>query len=293
MKRLIVSGAGGFLGENIINSAQDSGISVVAITSQMSKYNDIEVLETGSFLNNGYLFEPDDVFINCMFPTNADGYKMANGLDKVYRTISMAYKCGAESFINISSQSVYDSNREKPAKEDDELCIDTPYSVGKYSSEVFVNHVFNNRPHTNIRMASLIGPGYDQRIVNRLVAQALKEELISIKGGMQRYGFMDVRDAADGLIKLALSSSATWRETYNLGRNGSCSLIEIASCICTEIKSNTNKEPEYVILEGNDIRNSELDASLFMKEFGWEPAISLQKSVKDIILSTTITKADT
>lgn len=293
MKRLIVSGAGGFLGENLVNSAKDSGITVMAITSQMLKYNDIEVLETTSFLKNGYLFSPDDVFINCMFPTNADGYKMADGLDKVYKLIFMAYVSGAESFINISSQSVYDSKREKPAKEDDELCLDTPYSVGKYSSEMYVNHVFNNRPHTNIRMASLIGVGYEQRIINRLVAQVFKGEVISVKGGMQRYGFLDVRDAADGLIKLSQSNSSAWKETYNLGRNGSCTLIELAKCICAEIKSNTDKDPEYLVSEGNDTRNSALDATLFMNEFCWEPKISLQKSVKDIILSATKAKADT
>lgn len=291
MRRIIVSGASGFLGSNIIMKAQEADIEVVAITNKSDVQSGITVVNTSKFLSNGYPCSSEDVFINCLFPTNADGYKMANGLEKVYGMIAKAHESGVDAFINISSQSVYASKRSASAKEEDPLCLETPYAVGKYSSEVFVNQVFSDRPHTNIRMASLLGVGYDQRIVNRMVVQALMGEQLKVVGGMQRYGFMDVRDAAAGLIKLATSDVRTWKETYNLSRNESYTLIDVVECIVAEMKQQVEMDVSYSVLDGQDDRNSAIDASTFMHDFIWKPEITLPETVATIIRSK-LDKAD-
>lgn len=285
MRRIIVSGASGFLGTNIIERMLASDIEVVAITGKSNIRSGIIVINTEEFLLNGYPCSQEDVFINCLFPTNADGYKMANGLEKVYKMIAKAHTSGVGAFINISSQSVYASKRKAPAREGDLLCLETPYAVGKYSSEVFVNQVFSDRPHTNIRMASLLGVGYDQRIVNRMVVQALKGEQLIVEGGIQRYGFLDIRDAAAGLIKLTMSDPNTWKETYNLGRNESYTLIDIVKCIISAIKQQVNMNVSFTVTEGQDDRNSEMDASLFMYDFCWKPEITLFETIVAIIIS--------
>lgn len=283
MKRLIISGASGFLGSNII---KQSNLPVVAITGREEKLKeintDIEVVDTEAFLINGIPMTEDDIFINCLFPTNADGFKMANGLEKVFRCIELAYDCGVGSLINISSQSVYNSKREVPAKEDDNLCLETPYAVAKYSSEVFSNSVFKDRKHTNIRMASLIGVDYEQRIINRMVGFALQGNPLKVVGGMQRYGFMDVRDAATGILAVAYSDKTDWKQQYNLGRYGSCTLKEIAELIKEKLN---DKSIDIVInySDGDDYRNSSIDSSIFMNDFNWLPSITLIQTVEEII----------
>lgn len=285
MRKIIVSGASGFLGTNLIKCALAAGIEAVAVTSKSSVQSGIATVDTEDYLLNGYPCGPEDVFINCLFPTNADGYKMANGLEKIYRMIIKAYECGIGTFINISSQSVYASKRLVPAKEGDSLCLETPYAVGKFSSEAFVNQVFWDRPHTNIRMASLLGVGYDQRIVNRMIDQALRGECLKVIGGMQRYGFLDVRDAAAGLVKLAMSNPKSWKENYNLGRNESYTLVDIVECIVEQMKQNTGMDILYTISEGYDDRNSSIDTTLFMQEFEWKPEIGISETIAAIIKS--------
>lgn len=285
MKRLIISGAGGFLGSYVIKKALDAGIEVVAITGKTSIAAGVMVLDTERFLTGACTLDAEDVFLNCLFPTNADGYKMAEGLEKVYRMIIMAYESGVGAFINISSQSVYPSKRTAPAREGDALSLETPYAVGKYSSEAFVNRIFSDRPHTNIRMASLLGVGYDQRIVNRLIMQALKGERLKVIGGMQRYGFLEVWDAAAGLVKLAASDPASWRETYNLGRNDSYTLVDVAECVVAQMKRQAHMDAAYTVEEGQDNRNSAIDASLFMRDFDWTPAITLPEATAAILRS--------
>ena len=285
MKRIVVSGAGGFLGSNIINEALSADIEVLAITGRTIVRTGVTVVNTDTFLRNGYPLSSDDVFINCLFPTNADGFKMADGLEKVYKMIIQAYSCGVGAFINVSSQSVYASKRTEAAKEKDILSLETPYAVGKYSSEAFTNQVFTDRPHTNVRMASLLGVGYDQRIVNRMVSQALNGDSLKVVGGMQRYGFLDVRDAAAGLIKMADSNASFWKEIYNLGRKESYTLIDVVDCIVAEMKKEAGIEVSYTVTEGQDSRNSAIDAALFMHDFDWKPEITLSETTSAIIRS--------
>ena len=285
MARIIISGASGFLGTNIIKIAQEQGIDIIAITLPGELQGIVKTITLQEFLSSGIKFVSDDVFINCLFPTNADGNKMAEGLDVHFRVISKAHQCGIHSFINISSQSVYPSKRQDPANEDNSLSLETPYAVGKYCSEKFVNEVFKGTPHSNIRLASLLGIGYDQRIVNRMIIQALQGAELKVIGGMQRYGFLDVRDAATALVKMTQSNPQMWKETYNLGRKESYSLIDVVECICLEVKRLTNQDTTYAVSEGEDHRNSAINPSRFMKDFEWDPMYSLSKTTADIIES--------
>ena len=285
MSRIIISGASGFLGTNIIRRAQKEGLGIIAITLPGELQGIVKTVNIQDFLIKGFEFASDDVFINCLFPTNADGSKMADGLDKHFKVISKAHQCGVKAFVNISSQSVYAAKRKNPATEDDPLCLESPYAVGKGCSEQFVNEVFFGIPHTNIRLSSLLGIGYDQRIVNRMVIQALRGEELKVIGGMQRYGFLDVRDAAEALVKMSQSNTALWKDTYNLGRKESYSLVDVTECICTEVKRLTDQDTRYIILEGEDYRNSAIDPSRFMADFGWNPTYSLSQTTADIIES--------
>lgn len=288
MKRVVISGANGFLGSAIIKEAIKSDkVNVVAVTSKPQEIkrvfgNGCNVVLTEMFLNEKFPLFKEDVFINCLFPTNADGYKMANGLDIMFKIMSVAKKCGTGAFINISSQSVYASNRLQPAIESDVLSLETGYAVGKYCSEAFCNQVFQGMPHTSIRLASLLGVGYDQRIINRMVEQALKGTELKVVGGMQRYGFLDVRDAALGIMKIIMSDPEEWKLNYNLGRMESYTLIEVVESIVEQLK-NYGVSSSYVIEEGIDTRNSSVDASQFMNDFRWEPVIPLSQTIADII----------
>lgn len=288
MKRVIISGAGGFLGKHLIQEALKQDISVFAITSHPDalSFRDIEIIETDRFLSEGIALCDSDIFINCLFPTNADGIRMADGLSAVFQTISAAGKCNVGAFINISSQSVYPSKRTAPASEDTQLSLETPYAVGKYSSEAFCGEVFRGKPFTNIRLASLIGVGYEQRIINRMISQIIAGETLNVIGGMQRYGFLDVRDAAAGIIRMIKTDPDKWKKVYNLGPTGSYTLLELAEIIVQRMRE-YGFDADYNISEGADNRNSAIDASLFMRDLDWRPEISVQQTVDDIIQNKT------
>lgn len=288
--RIAITGAGGFLGKQIIKCAFENGIDeVIAITSDPIKLKTaflnsdrMTIVDIDDFFYQGYFFPPGTVFVNCLFPTNANGYQMADGLAKVDKCISRAKEAGATSVVNISSQSVYASKRKHPAKETDLLCLESAYAVGKYSSELYCNYVCEDMLHTNIRLSSLIGVGYDVRIANRLIIQALEGGTIKIVGGMQKYGLLDVKDAAGGIVELVKHSECEWKQSYNLGCNESIDLINLVRLIA-DVMEQYGFHIQYEVMEGFDNRNSSIDCNRFMQDFDWSPKITLRQSITEIV----------
>ena len=51
------------------------------------------------------------------------------------------------------------------------------------------------------------------------------------------------------------------------------------------MKRQTDMDVHYTISEGQDDRNSSIDATLFMQEFQWSPEITLSETTAAIIRS--------
>lgn len=278
--RLIVSGAGGFLGRNLVKRAVEEGLDVIAITGKtdgiLSKYGEtIDIYER--FEYEKITIRDQDILINCAFPRSDDGHEMGSGLKYTQELLTFFVCNGIDSVINISSQSVYGSKRIETAKETDDLCLDTAYAVGKYTSELLTNLICKDVRHTNIRLASLIGVGFDQRFINKMVKCIVEDKKIEIKIGSQLYGFLDVRDASDAIIKLCIiGRDLLWRDEYNLGPEKPYSM----SCIAGEIMSLTDKKVaiEYI----DDTYNSFIDSSAFYSDTNWKPQYGISDTILNI-----------
>lgn len=284
MKKIIVSGAGGFLGTHIIKEALCRGnIEIIAVSNSLEDMEGVRVIRHGVFIESDESYS-EATFINCLFPTFVSEEELAVGIKAGKEIIQKAADVGVGAFINISSQSVYSSTRAKGAKETDEVTLESVYAKGKYESEVLTETLFGTGYYSNVRLASLIGIGYEQRIINRIAKKAISEGIINIRGGMRRYCFLDVRDAARALVDMAVSDPKGWKKLYNLGRNDESTLLELSELIAKTIGEIAGKEPQINVSEGEDKRNSALDTTEFMNDFGWKPLIETEDSVRDIVL---------
>ena len=181
-----------------------------------------------------------------------------------------AAEAGASAIINISSQSVYSQQRTDAATEETPVSLESSYAVGKYAVELILESICrgSNTVFTNLRMASLIGPGFDQRIVNRFVKQALETGTLNVKRNQKKFGFFDVEDAVDRIVAMLGSKKMTWKHVYNLGRDGAYTLIGIAETVKDVVKGETGKQIEIIVTDGDEIGNSELNVRSFEKDFG-------------------------
>lgn len=285
MKRVLITGAGGFLGRHLVKRfLEEDDIEVFALTSQKEA---LEIVFGNSKLFTVLCKEDDinkndfDILINCAYPRNVDGIQMAEGLSYIDRVYRAAASGKVKAVINISSQSVYSQIRKSAADEDEPINLETKYAIGKYAVELLTNRMFEKIPHTNIRLGSLIGAGFDQRLVNKFVRQAMEGNALNIKGGNQQFGFLDVRDAADA-IAVMIQKNKKWHEIYNLGSERGYSLLEIAECVAEKSQQYSKARTQINLEKTDDWQNSVLNCTRFYEQFEWKPAFPLPKTVDDI-----------
>lgn len=285
--KIVITGSGGFLGEHIIKQCikQNSTIEIIAITSQAKslskKYNDcIEVVDKKQL--DKVVWDKIDILLNCAFPRNNDGEQMADGLSFISNAVNRATIGGVGAVINISSQSVYSQIRKVPATEETSLNLETKYAVGKYATELLVNKICRDIPHTNLRMASLIGEGFEQRITNKLVAKAIDGDNLDIIGGEQCFGFLDVKDAANGIIAVLNSRPTEWKEVYNLGTNESYTLSEIAEIISKVGEKYLGRRTSINYRGVSEWKNSSMCCDLFFRSFFWKPQYSMEDTINTL-----------
>ncbi len=289
MKKILITGAGGFLGTNLIKSGLKlSQYEFWAITSDSDKIKKALNTDKVVICPREWIFTEDFrkqefyCAINCAYPRNSTGIAIAQGLDYIEKLFYAVSKSNIESIINISSQSVYDSNRLEPATEKSPICLDTPYAVGKYMMEKMLNAICADIPHTNIRLASLIGPQFTQRIINRLIQRALNGETLLINQSEQTFGFLDVKDAADGILSLLEIDKLKWRQVYNLGIMKAYSIVDIVDVIKEVFKEKQIMIPDIVYKQGTEKGTSAVSYFELSRDTGYKPCIQLKQSVEDI-----------
>ena len=296
---IIITGASGFLGRNLIGSLlrdgfSDNGSSSPArligfssspdklrerFPSELAEFHDREKIDDAELCS----IWKEAIVVNCAFPRNNSGTEMAEGLSYIKRVFEAAAGNGAAAVINISSQSVYAADRPEAAREDTPLCLATCYAVGKYAVELMLESICANTgtAFTSVRMASLIGPDFDPRIVNCFVRQALQNGVITVKRNRQQFGFFDIKDAADALKAMLVSDPSKWRKVYNLGGRGTYTLTEMAEAVkkaCSAVR-----DVEIKTTDGDEYANSGLRSDLFYGDFGFDPGVTLDQSVEKIV----------
>lgn len=220
--RIAVTGANGFLGKALVSKlSENEEHCIFAMSSKKQVLQElwggknIEVVDRDDFsvFKNNCV----DVLVNCAFPRTENGIEMAKGLTYTKELFEASVDANVSNIINISSQSVYSQSRTKEALETDAPNPESIYAVGKLASELLNNSICKHLNHTNIRMASLIGPCFEQRVVNKLLKKAMETGSVSVLDGDMHYGFMDVDDAVVGLLFVLNSCDNNYQETYNFG----------------------------------------------------------------------------
>lgn len=288
--RIIITGAGGFLGHELLKQASDKRMEIIAFTSgperlknEYSMYEKITVLDKDYIFFKRFNFFDTDVLVNCAFPRTEDGRLMADGLSYIQEFLLIAYDYGVRNIINISSQSVYDPKRTVAARESDPVILKSVYSVGKYTSELLCKMIKENANVTNIRMASLIGPGFEQRVTNKMAKKAIENREISYLSNDVRFGFLDVTDATRAILKLALLPPEKWKPIYNLGSMNSYSLKQIAVSIADILYKQYGISISIIEKKSSESGESSLCSDLLVADVGMYQELSLQDSLNRII----------
>lgn len=287
MKGFIISGAGGFIGRNILSTIGGK-LPVLAVSSDAAKLKafagtpSLDVLSNEDFFNkkldlSGY------VLIHLAYVRSHDFPVMKASLDFTRELLEKAQAAGITQVVHISSQSVYDDKREHPAKETDLVIPTNLYDIGKYYLENWIRDFssVHNIKYINLRIASLVGRGFEQRITTRLIKNGLAEGRITINRNGKVFSYTHVSDIVQGILAAVRIPEEAWNRTYNVGTSESYTLEGIADAIAREFESRKLTLTVERIPTEQNLENSSLDSSAFQKAAGWTAEMSLADIVRE------------
>lgn len=241
MKKLMVTGAGGLLAEELIAQLINKNIEhIIAVSTQSqtlekkySVYPQVSCLSWDAL--SGFDFSGVDAVVHCAFARKEECADISDSLCRTAELLTFVGKSGKKiPFVQISSRSVY--GQQEPLWTEDTHCEPaSPYALGKVMQELLLRQAaqFYGFPFTILRLSALICPRMNQRIVYKMVQQAVVNGRIKVIGGTQQFSLLDCRDAASGIIALLRRDAGQWKDIYNLGTMECLRLEQIAELIRT------------------------------------------------------------
>jgi GDP-4-dehydro-6-deoxy-D-mannose reductase len=177
-----------------------------------------------------------------------------------------------------------------PVRETCPLRPDSPYSVSKVGQDLLGLQYYLSRqlPVVRVRPFNHIGPRQNRRFV----APAFASQIAAIEAGRQppvlragnleaRRDFTDVRDMVRAYV-LALERGEPG-EVYNLGSGRSHSARELLERLLSMSKAAITVEIDPARLRPSDVPETVCDASKFRARTEWEPRISFEQSLRDLL----------
>ncbi len=303
--RILVTGAGGFIGHHLVKRLKAEGCWVRGVDLQLPEYEPSQADE----------FELLDLrkYDSCLLATRG-------GIDQVYNLAAdmggIGYITGFHAdiarnnilinsqmleasrlnsvrrFLFSSSACVYAQYKQRlpevtPLKEEDAFPADPEAGYGweKLFTEQLCRYYWQDyRLETRIvRFHNIYGPlgtyeGGKEKApaaISRKVALAPDGTAIDIWGdGEQTRSFLYISDCLEGLLRLMASS---YRDPLNLGTDRLISINELVNLICNIAGKKLEKRHDRSKPQGVRGRNS--DNSRLRQVLSWEPSVSLEEGL--------------
>ena len=297
-KTLLVTGACGYLGQNLLNKLIDEDnfeIWAFDIDKEKTKKlyeNRIKVIIDNDDLNSGKVHIGNvDILLHLGFTRPyGTNEQIAESLKFTNELFTRAVSHQIPAIINISSQSVYGLENPPPWTENTPVAPKIIYAQAKYATELLLqslSKIDKTLQNSSLRLGALAGgaPGLvEVDFLSKIARKAYEGKNIEITGGMQEMERFDIRDAVDAIITLLNSYPEKWQPVYNLSSGEINTLKDIATKtvrIASEMNGGVKSE---IIIEPKDVEMKfGMDSSLFYNDMNWKPIYKIEDTIESLI----------
>lgn len=297
--RILVAGAGGFLGSHLVESLLAKGHEVLGVDNFRtgSKSNVADFMQNASFefLRHDVTFplyvEVDAIF-NLASPASPKHYQKDPVQTLKTNVLGAINLLGLAKRLNVplvqaSTSEVYGDPAVHPQPESywgnvNPIGIRSCYDEGKRAAEsiCFDYRRMHGIQVSVVRIFNTYGPKMaadDGRVVTEFIQAALKGERIPLFGdGSQTRSFCYVSDTVRGL-ELALEKSDRLDAPVNIGNPNEISVREIGEMI-VEL-TGSSSEFEELPLPSDDPKQRCPDIGRAKQTLDWEPSVGLREGL--------------
>lgn len=298
MKRVLLTGANGFVGRHVRKTLEKVGLSVYGTAGPESARTDCIAVDLRSEDRVRDLI--DHVRPNVILHLAAQSsvreswVHPADTLDVNARGTIHLWMAGAsrgvEHFVYISTAEVYGASGKGALLEDSPLEPANPYATSKMTAELLLQQLQTQAPDvrlTIIRPFNHIGPGQSSEFVvpnfahQLSLARLQKVPHISVGNLSAVRDFLDVRDVARAYALVAQSKELCG--TFNL-----CSGVPRSiESVLQDLMRVSGLEQVDVRYDATRLRPVDVptlvgDPTKFRHEVGWRPEIDWKRTLRDI-----------
>ncbi len=297
-KRVVITGAAGFLGSHLAEKLLGMGYSVVGVDNFVTgdranvahlSGQDFELIEH-NVSEPFFISGPVHYVLHWASPASPIDYAdlpiptLKVGSLGTYHARGIAKAKGA-AFVLASTSEVYGDPLEHPQKETywghvNPIGPRSVYDEAKRFAEAitFAYHRQHGIDTKIVRIFNTYGPRMrlnDGRAVPAFASQALRNEDVTLFGdGSQTRSFTYVSDLIDGVVKLMLSKE---HGPINIGNPRESTIKEIAELIIA--MTGSKSKIVYRDLPKDDPKQRKPDITLARTLLGWEPRVPLEEGL--------------
>lgn len=299
MKRILVSGGGGFLGSHLCEKLLNEGNEVLCVDNFFTgnRRNIHHLLDNKNFellrhdITHPLYVEVDEIY-NLACPASPIHYQFDPVQTTKTSVIGAMNMLGLAKRLKIkilqaSTSEIYGDPHVHPQPESYWGNVNTIgpracYDEGKRCAETlfFDYHRQHGVAIKVMRIFNTYGPRMhpnDGRVVSNFIVQALKGQDITIYGeGNQTRSFCYVDDNIDGMYRL-MNSRDGFTGPVNIGNPGEFTMLELAQLVLE--LTNSKSKLVFMPLPQDDPMQRKPVIDLAKAELGWEPKIPLREGL--------------